>query len=254
LRRQLDDRMSTDEDEEEEDAEENDESGIGGNFTEPAIGNKDFELNKKAKEKAILLLKQEQKEYANKAKRARESLAELERQWKREDEEQNKAWKKEDEEMMKENERARAKRKQGSETDLKFSRKKRKGEKLPEEQEGKVDRKEGDEQSIRNDNSISLFNDSRQKSLNSTNVRHTPKVSDGNTHTASVTINDKGSGKDGSDGGREKNKYQQGSERKEKDLQRKKKELDDLNQTKIRMTWLLKQVIIANGKKKRTKC
>lgn len=183
-------------------------------------------------------MKQEQKEYAIKAKKGREALAELERQWKREDEEQNKAWKKEDEEMMKENEHTRVKRKLVSEPNdpMKSSKKKRKGEKLPEEQEGKVDHKKNDEQSIRNDNSSSLFNDPRQNSLNSTTVKNSPNIPDAN--------------KDGNDGGGEKNKIQRESERKENDLQRKKKELDDLNQTKNRMTWLLKQVIIAKGKKK----
>jgi len=255
-RRQQDDHLTSDEDEEEDEVDgekevevKKEEDGNFGGVTEPAVGKEEFEVSKKAKVKAILLLKQEQKEYTTKAKKAKESLAELERQWKKEDEERVLAWKIEDDErMMKDKEQKSIKCKQEPDTNdivpsgvnpIQSTRKKRKVGEIANEEEEKADEETDDndndivgagshEESTSGDLSSFLSNDSKNSTINSTTVG---------------IINDSGTG----DGGEKKLE----SERKTEDLKKKTEEVDDLNLKKTRMTWLLKLIIMNQPKKKK---
>lgn len=263
-RRQQDDHLTSDEDEEEEELEgekeaevEKDDVGNWDGVIEATVGKEEFEVSKKAKVKAILLLKLEQKEYTIKAKKAKDSLAELERQWRKEDEERVMAWMIEDDErIMKEQKSVKCKKEPDtydivtSNVNLiKSTRKKRKAGDIIDDEE-KLEEKEVEKKMDDNDKDV-MGMGSNEVSINSELVFSFLSIDSEHSTINSTTvgkINDNDGGT--CDGGEKINKKQLENERKTEELKRKDNEVDDLNHKKNRMTWLLKEIIKAQTKMK----
>jgi len=193
------------------------------------------------------LLKKEQKELVSKAKMEKELLEEMERGWKKEDEDRIKAWKVESDAMNEKEQKIvdeikSIKEQEENKNDLMHStfkngRKKRKIEELIEE-------KRGDSTKI----DLSFNKDADAKS--NTDLPQQKKQKSSSPNNATIKSEDDNSRIGAEAGEKKKKKNQLESELKMEGLKQKEKEIDSLNSKKNQITWLLKQVILAEKRRK----